>query len=210
MKAHLVALLVGELLSVVFGVALFGVGLADITNDTYGLILAFVGIFNGLALIACFVTYAIMLRKKRLFPRIIIGYSVGLCVVCLQSMFVWAGFQTKLFENYTEHIFQLAVAGGEQIQTCSSRCLDFKSGSTDLFETLLAANTQDYELEKAGAAICVLAMISQAVVIVAAFTELQSTAGSEEDSETDFSIDDAAGYAPAPDGDTGKALSANL
>ena len=169
MHPHLVGLLVGEILSVLLGFTEIILGIVDITNDSYGLVLGFVGIFNGLALIACFLLYVVMLRKKMVFPKILIGFSIGLSVICLQSLFVWAGFQTKLFENYTQKVFELDASMAGQLSQCQGYCVDYKTGSVDLMDYLLTSTTQDYGLERAGAAISVVALIVQILIIACSF-----------------------------------------
>ena len=224
MQLHLVALLVGELLSLCVGIALLAIGFADMENDDYGLVLGFVGVFNGLALIACFAMYAIMLAKKQVFPKVVIGYSIGLCIICLQSIFVWSGFQTSLFANYTSKIFDIDKAVGKQLAECTttSLCLDFQSGSFSLIDTLIAdgEKEQDYSLEKAGAAVAITALLIQAIVIASAFVLLRKHAQSnlaglnvsERESPTNLSAPDPTnnGYSPAPDRGPDKTLLANL
>ena len=176
MKVHLLGLLVGELLSLLLGVALFGIGIADIVNDNYGVILGFVGIFNGVAMMVCFSLYAYMLKKQLMFPKVLIGFSAGLAVVCLQSLFVWSGFQTTLFANYTEKIFELDAAAAGETSQCYAFCTDFKSGSFDLMDTILADTTQDFDLEQAGAIISILALLAQVVVVACCFIMMSAEA----------------------------------
>jgi hypothetical protein len=215
MHAHLVTLLAAQVVSAVLGLVLLGIGIADVADDTYGLVLGFVGIFNGIALLACFVVYVFMVRKQMVFPKVLIGFSAGLSIVCLQSMFVWAGFQTTLFENYTQKIFELDKALALKVSTCQGYCVDFKSGSFDLMDTVLAGATQDHSLEKAGTAISVLAFLAQVVIGIASFLILQAqkqgaassnALGGDEGADRG-SLD---AYTPAPAADRERSLLANL
>ncbi len=214
MHARLVTLLAAEVASAVLGLTLLGIGIADVVDDSYGLVLGFVGIFNGIALLACFAVYVHMVRKKMVFPKVLIGFSVGLSVVCLQSMFVWAGFQTTLFENYTEKIFELDKSLALKVSTCAGYCVDFKSGSFDLMNYVLEGATQDHSLERAGTAISVLAMLAQAVICATSLLILQAQKQGEASSNlggddgADGGMQDA--YTPAPAVDREQSLLANL
>lgn len=212
MQAHLMMLVVAEVLSAVLGITLMAIGIADMIDDSYGLVLGFVGLFNGLALLVCFCVYAFMLRKKMVFPKVLIGFSMGLAVICLQSVFVWAGFQTTLFENYTEKIFELDASLAEKTSGCMDICVDFRSGSFSLIDTLLGDNTQDYGLEKAGAGVSVVALIAQVVIVAAAFLMMRAQ---EEDASgstkaTVEGLDESSGYAPAPSDGNDRNLLANF
>ena len=215
MKIHLLLLLVGEFLSLLFGIALIIVGGMDIDDDLYGTILGFVGIFNGFALVACFATYALMLVKKSVFPTVLLGYSCGLSLICLQSIFVWSAMQQNLFENYTETIFQMDAANANKLAECTDMCTDFRVGKTDFFTVLVDDNTQDTTLEEAGAVLSVLGLLAQVMIIASSFIMLRAqqeetiqggglgSAGSPTSAQSE-------GYTAAPSGDRERSLLANL
>lgn len=205
-KQILTGMHAAQFASLIFGITIFCLGCADISFDTYGLILGFVGIFSGLSLIAIFVFYALMLSQKQFFPEVLQGLSIGGIILCLQSFFIWAGFESELFENYTQVIFELDVQAGKQISSCdNSVCTE-----SSLFDLLLDSITQDYTLEKYGAALTFFALLAQVTILALSFSMVKNSEDNDSSStgnDTDiYGLDmndgddlmSSASYAPMP------------